>query len=134
MTQWDDSWSAERKLAWVDARLIEMERRTAWLLGRAGVTAEQVDEEIHQVEAILESDDPPPQGHPMFRALDYLGAQQREFAVGLREVIEMARARGLTWELISQALGIERTTLYRQYASGGPIDTVRATHKKKEGT
>jgi AraC-like DNA-binding protein len=132
MTQWDDSWSAERKLAWVDARLVEIERRIAWLLGRSGGTADQVDEEIHQVEAILESDEQFPQGHPMFRALDYLGAQQREFAVGLREVIEMARARGFSWDLISQALGMERTTLYRQYVSGGPINTVRATHRKKE--
>lgn len=53
MEQWDDSWSHEEKLAWVDARLVEMRLRATAL----GLNVSDVDAEIERLEATLGDDE-----------------------------------------------------------------------------
>jgi DNA-binding phage protein len=66
---------------------------------------------------------------PAYQHLKTLAENQRWLSMHLRDVIEVARAQGLTWDQIGDALGIPRETVYRQFASGGPISVVRPTHK-----
>lgn len=53
---------------------------------------------------------------------------QQALALEIREAIEAAKNDGLSWSKIGDGLGLPRETVFRQFMSGGPINTVRATH------
>jgi hypothetical protein len=55
---------------------------------------------------------------------------QQAMALEIREAIETAKSGGLSWSKIGDALGLARETLFRQFMSGGPINTVRVSHYK----
>ena len=69
---------------------------------------------------------------PPQEELEILRDDQQKLALRMRDAVTGARQAGLTWDRIGEALGMRRETVFRQYHSGGPIDTVRATHKPKE--
>lgn len=64
--------------------------------------------------------------------LEILRDDQWKLALRMRDAVASAREAGLTWDRIGNALGMRRETVFRQFQSGGPIDTVRVTHKPKE--
>lgn len=66
------------------------------------------------------------------RDLRKLRDEQHALALLVRDSIEQARSEGLSWQKIGDALGLTYATAYRQFMSGGPINTVRVTHKPEE--
>ena len=67
-----------------------------------------------------------------YRKLKESREAQRKTAYDTRDLVAHARANGMSWAAIADALHMEHSTLIRQYRSGGPIVAVRPRPSKKE--
>jgi hypothetical protein len=68
-------------------------------------------------------------GDPIKRA-QILAEAQPQLAWALRSAVEECQDSDLPWTQIGDRIGLPRETVYRQWASGGPIVTVRAQQAK----
>ena len=62
-----------------------------------------------------------------------LAAAQRATAGLLAAAVTDASAAGLSWQAIGEALGIPKTTAFRQHKAGSPVSVLRPYQSPRAG-